>query len=821
MAKDPDTPAADTLEGGSQPEGRARGQGIEQGSRLAMTAFIGRRQLLTTARRMLSDSRLVTFTGPAGVGKTRVALKVGSELRRAFPAGVFLVELDETAAEDVADAVYAALLGEDEGAREPDPLSAVAARVHGQQCLLILDTCDHVVEACASLALDLLSAVPYLRLIVTSRQPLGIAGENMVPVPPMALPPPGPLSREMLVQFDALAFFVERATAYQPDFDIDSCDLDTIVELCRSLDGLPLALELAAARLPVLTVRQIVQRLDQRFELLVAKGAHLCPRHRSLRAAVQWSHDLCLPAEQLMWARLSVFTEGFELETAEDVCSGDPISHAEVFDLIAALVEKSVVARDETQGISRYRLLNTVRLYGQERLIEANEVELMAAKRRTWCLALAKDMELGWLGPDQADWRVRLEVEHRNIIDTLEYCLDNNTDPSATTRLAAAFWEQRLYTPSLTQGRAFLERALAQPGATKAVQARGHRAGAVLSLLQGDWRGAHRHLDTYAFLASELRDPAEDARLQSTLGLAHIFDGEYQRAANLLRESLTTHRLLGQREELALASMRLAECEALAGRPQSTEHSRFLFEQPPSAYWFHSHSLYIMALVRYHAGALDEARQLLQEAIRLTWSFQDLWGLAMCLEVFCWVETRRHPDERAAQLLAVAQYAWLSGGVNVAGLLHVTAHRGRAIAALQAALAHEKYSAASDMGQVRSLEWGVGLALEQLEPRPQQLPDTEKLTPREQQVATLVAAGLTNKEIASRLVIAQRTAETHVEHILAKLGFTSRAQIATWVTRYHKGREQQVARGEDPFEIRTGRPVQPGVAHQLPPGGTR
>ncbi|MPY46091.1 AAA family ATPase, partial [Streptomyces phyllanthi] len=376
----------------------------------ALTTFVGRRRDIAEIRRRLGAARLLTLTGVGGVGKTRLALEAAAAARKGFADGVWLVDLapvrDPSA---VAGATATALGVPDLGARPVlDQLTGHLAR---RRALIVLDNCEHLVDACAELAETLLSGAPELRVLATSRRTLGIAGEHVFTVPPLSVPD------------EAVELLLDRASAIRPEFRVTGTNRDAVTRLCARLDGLPLAIELAASRLRTLTVEQLADRVEDRFALLTGGSRTARPRQRTLRALIDWSYELCGPAERLLWNRLSVFAGGFDLDAAEGVCSGDGVPRHEVLDLLDRLVAQSVVLTTEHEGTARYRMLETIRQYGRERLAEygADEERRLLRRHRDHFLSLAEHLAADWYGPGQEEALARLRTEHGNLRVALEY----------------------------------------------------------------------------------------------------------------------------------------------------------------------------------------------------------------------------------------------------------------------------------------------------------------------------------------------------------------------------------------------------------------
>ncbi|HEY7199885.1 MAG TPA: NB-ARC domain-containing protein, partial [Candidatus Dormibacteraeota bacterium] len=387
------------------------------------TSFVGRRRELAEVRSKLAAARLVSLVGPGGVGKTRIAVRAASDLGRGFPDGAWLVELAEVHAPAlVSNAAMAALGLRDQAAAEPRAL--LLAYLRERRLLLVLDNCEHVLEAAAQLADDVIRAAPGVRVIATSREPLSVAGEHVLPVPPLELPSPHagePVAR--VRQNEAVALFVERAAAASGSFALSEANRTAVVDLCRRLDGLPLAIELAAVRTRALSPEQIRDHLSDRFGLLTGGSRAALPRQQTLRAAIEWSYDLLVPAERTLLTRLCVFAGRFTLEDVESACGSDDVPAAGVLDLLSSLVDRSLVAREDVAGVACYRLHETMREYARLRLREAGEEE--AAERRCADHYLARCMRFAAEGRYHlVPWLAWMELEIDNVRAVLGRCMD-------------------------------------------------------------------------------------------------------------------------------------------------------------------------------------------------------------------------------------------------------------------------------------------------------------------------------------------------------------------------------------------------------------
>ncbi|MGH2352814.1 MAG: ATP-binding protein, partial [Chloroflexota bacterium] len=405
---------------------------------LQLTSFVGRERELPAVRDLLAEHRLVTLTGPGGTGKTRLALQVAADVLPAYPDGVWLVALAALADPALVPHAVAQAVGVREEPGRP-LLGTLADALRPKRLLLVLDNCEHLLDACAHLADALLRACPHLRVLATGREALGIAGETAWRVPSLGLPDARHLPPvEVLSQYEAVRLFIDRALAVQPGFRVTNQNALAVVQVCARLDGIPLAIELAAARVRVLPVEQLLVRLEDRFRLLSGGSRTALERHQTLRAAVDWSYDLLTEPENAVFARLAVFAGGFTLDAAEAVCAGDGIEAVEVLDLLTHLVDKSLAVVDEQpDGTARYRLLETLRHYAREKLAAREEADTVRAQHATHYLALAEQADPELRGPRGAGWLDRLRRDLDNMREALAWA-EAGGEAELGLRLAAA-----------------------------------------------------------------------------------------------------------------------------------------------------------------------------------------------------------------------------------------------------------------------------------------------------------------------------------------------------------------------------------------------
>jgi predicted ATPase/DNA-binding CsgD family transcriptional regulator len=747
-----------------------------------VTSFVGRRRELAETRRLLSSSRLLTLTGVGGVGKTRLAVRMAAEVRRTFADGVWFVEL--------AALGDPALLGHTlAGALElsqvsADPTADLAEYLEDKHLLLVLDNCEHLAEACAVLVSKLLSAAPRLRILATSRHVLGVEGEQVLVVPPLPTPPAEapPADAD---QYESLVLFTDRVRAVVPSFTIDDTNRAQVIEICRELDGVPLALELTAVWMRTLSLQQIIDRLEDRFRLL-AGGRQAAPaRQQALEAAIGWSYDLCSPAERMLWERLSVFAGGFDLEDIEAVCSGDGIERDDVLGLVAGLVNKSIVARTvaTTNTVAWYDMLTTICQYGAVRL--GDRTREYQVRHRDHYRALAARWATDTFGPRQADWYIRMRREHDNLRTAIDFCLTEPGGGPAALEIAAPIWNF-WFAGLLREGHRYLSRALdAAPEQTPA-RAFGLWAGGYLAMFLGETDQFSRLLAECAELAERYDDDLLRARIAEVSGHALIYRDDLTGAVAELERGLAGYRaaedLLGEFDTLLL----LSAATFFLSDPRVEEFSRRAYELADSrgAVSSKAYALWSMGIVQWRDhGRFEEATRSFRDAIRWWRPLNDRTGIGFCVQALSWCAGSAAPDESAARLMGASRAVWRSTGAHVDEMTPYSQFDDLTEQRIRAAIGDAAFDSAFARGAAYSLEQAVALALGEegdgdgaAKPGP-----AGGLTPREHEIAVLVGEGLSNREIADRLVISRRTAETHVEHILGKLGFSSRAQVAVWV----------------------------------------
>ncbi|MFI0444039.1 ATP-binding protein [Actinomadura sp. 6N118] len=769
---------------------------------------MGRRREIADVRQMLTRSRMVTLTGPGGVGKTRLASRAAADVQRAFPDGVWLVELAALQnPELLVNTVIDTLELQDRTSRSL--MQVLVDHLQDRRALLILDNCEHLLGETAVLAGELLRSAPDLRILATSRQALGIVGEQTMGVPPMPLPDSGERhpAADVLAGADAVQLFTDRAVAVLPDFTLNDDNRGAVERIVRRLDGIPLGIELAAVRLRVLSIEQLHDRLNDRFRLLSAGSRTVMPRHQTLRALIDWSHALCTEQERLLWARASVFADGLDLDAAEAVCAGDGIDRDEIMDLVAGLVDKSVFTREEQAFSVRYRLLETIRQYGLDRLQESGDEDTLRGRHRDYFRDLAVQIQKEWFGPDQVTWFERLRSEHGNLRTALDFCFATPGERTQALIMTTALRYYWIAAGFLREGRTWVERALAssdvssgaaQGPATDASSGAAPDAApddvrglalcmlARLAILQNDFAAAESVLEESRDLSERLGDRAIIAQVRYVSGLAALFQGRLPEALRLLTEATYDwYGEIGDETGIVNSMMYLAIAHSFL---RDSDTAVALFEEclrrceARSENWFTSYAKCVYGLEVWRQGDPARAIELEHESIRLKEPFNDGLGIALCVEILAWIAADEDDCERAALLLGALCTLWRSIGGSL--FHYLKAFHEECERKARDRLGARKLESFMAKGAGLDLRQTVAVALGEKAPVDETSGTalTESpLTPRELETARLVAQGLTNKEIAAALVISRRTAEGHIEHIMNKLGFKSRTQIAVYI----------------------------------------
>jgi predicted ATPase/DNA-binding CsgD family transcriptional regulator len=751
-----------------------------------LTSFVGRTRQLAEIKQCLSTARLVTLHGPAGVGKTRLSLRIAAESQRVYPDGAWLIELAPLRDASLLAETVAAALRLPERAGVP-PLDTLTDFLRPRTLLLVLDNCEHLIEGCAKLADRLLRDCPDLRILATSREPLMISGEATLPVPPLSVPHTGHgHAPAKLDRYEAVALFTERSATVLPTFAVTADNADAVAAICQRLDGLPLAVELAAARLRVLSPAQILDRLTDRFHLLTGGSRTGPSRQKTLRACIDWSFDLCTAAERLLWARLTVFAGGFELDAVEEVCAGDGIAPEDTWDIVSSLVDKSIVLREGTGPTVRYRLLEAIREYGSEALRAADEEAVFRRRHRDWVDRMVSRAEADLLSSAMVEWWARLDRELPNIRAALEFCLAEPGKAEAGLRMVLALhahWTRR----RLTEGRQWIDRMLArQPGPPTSTWARALYDAVLLACFQGDLPAAAALADRARELADELGDERSRAFMLHAAAHVAMFSADAPRAVECYEQVLDLHRAADDQVRLLEALIGLSIGSGLSGdgaRVVACNQEMLAITEPRGELKYRSYALWGIGFAMWRQGELEQAAELLQQSLRFKLLVDDALSASFCIDVLGWVAASAHDYTRAAHLMGCAEALALIALSPLEVQPEMRQFHDDCVRRSREALGDHRYEATFRVGAKQTFAEAVAYAVgDEPDPVPAEQPAPETtLTPRERQVTELVADGLTNKDIAARLAISPRTVEGHVERILAKLEFGSRAQIAAWV----------------------------------------
>jgi len=773
LAREPETALniAQRGSGGASRRAPSRGEDLSGQIPLRLpaelTSFIGREQELAELVDLLSQTRLLTITGAAGLGKTRLALRVAAHVATEWRDGVCLVELADV--NEPAGVVRAA--AESIGVREETgtPLAeTLAEHLSSSQILLVLDGCEHVLESGAALAERLLKRCPALSLLATSREKLHVDGEISWRTPP-------------LEEVESVQLLVARARLVDHRFKLTPAEAVVVAEICRRLDYIPLAIELAAARVEMMSPVELLSRLENSFHLLTDRrpGAH---RRQTLEAAIDWSYELLDDAERLMFRRLSTFAGGFDLDAAEAVCAGLHSDRDQALDGLTRLVDKSlVVPESNADGPTRYRILETLRRYGAHQLEAHGEAAEARERHAGYFLALAEQAQTDAQGPEQPRWLQRLEEEQANLRLALAWSREFDRDIWQRLALALAwFWVTRGY---LAEGRDWLQEALAGPAPSPQFEAAGLLWLARLVYWQADYQTARQLAERSLAICTEVGDEINRGWALNLLGSISIYDGRPEEGREWLQKSLEVTLDTTVRIEALMTS---GELDLQQGDVIS---SRELFKRAlglartAGQQWRASAAVLFLALIAFFEGDQVAARSLLLESLAMFQATGNRYAQAATLNVFAALAVAGNDPERALRLCGAAEAA------RAAIRAPLAARWQEVTDTIVVQPAREALGSAGDAawneGGSLSLEKAIAYAVSGTAGVPssrrrEPAATAGPLSRREREVSAHVAAGMTNRQIANQLGIAERTVEGHVERIRAKLGFRSRAQIAAW-----------------------------------------
>jgi non-specific serine/threonine protein kinase len=742
-----------------------------------LNSFVGRERQLAELRRLMRRSRLITLTGPGGAGKTRLAMRLAAQVMDKQPDGVWLVDLAALTDAGLLDQTIAVACGIVEKKRRA-VLDVVVEGLAPLRSLLVLDGCEHMVEPCAAVVSRLLRSCKELTIVVTSREPLGVEGELIWRTPSLSVPKLEDAGHpELLLESEAVRLFVERARLSRPSFELDGSESEALAHICARLEGIPLAIELAAGLARVMSLEEIRERLRDRFLLLTGGSRSALPRHQTLRQAVDWSYGLLGPEESALFARLGVFAGGFDLAAAESVVGDIPMGAGGVLPVLSRLVDKSlVVAEPGGSGRMRYRMLDTIREYALEKLQEEDEAQTRRLHARYflgWCSKATRELNQG----DQLQWLGRLDEERANIRLALSWSLVEQQDDALSLAAAVSpYWHMRR---QFAEGVSWLDQALNLPTAIEESRAVALWSRARISWRYGNNAGAWSDASECIEISRRLGLGLQLTGALTILGLLRSSNSDWDGAQRYHSEALEVARGIDNHQRVGASLDNLAlglsaqkdHQAALVMLEQALEEARRAGDQFLVATVLDS-----LGRVNVRLGAYAAARRRYLEALAISGAFKDAVNIAVCLEGLALIALADGATTRALVLAGAASALRTSIDDEptpdwrlevTAGLDEARSRLGR-----QAAEASWQRGAAFSMTQALNFATDAPVLAVRI--------DSTLLTGREMQVAALIAQGLTNGEIAKRLRIADRTADAHVEHIRNKLGLRSRSQIAVW-----------------------------------------
>jgi len=759
---------------------------------IPLTSLIGRSGDVTHAQHLLRQSRLLTLTGPGGTGKTRLAIAIAQSVSDAFPDGIIFISLAPLTDPRLVPSTIATALGVPDRA-DRAPVDGVVAALAHRQVLLVIDNFEQVVDA-APVVATILESCPAVRILVTSRVPLRLTGEQRLPVPPLTVPNDVQPAPDAALAQDAVLLFTQRAQAIQPSFLLTPDNVSAVIEVCRRLDGLPLAIELAAARIALLTPAALLGHLTSRLALLTGGARDLPARQQTLRATIGWSYDLLAPDEQRLFRLLSVFVGGWTLEAATAVCGSE-----HVLDGHARLLDHSLIRQVvQSDGSTRYTMLETIREYGLEQLEAHGEVETLRSRHAEYTLGLAENAAPHLEGPDPRPWLDRLTADHDNLRAAMDWLLARE-DVQRGLRLVGVlreFWHvQGYYAEGLRRTDAFL----ALPDAAARTPERAHAllTATVLALWQHNEAVAIARGEEALSLWEDRGDRAYAPAIYNALGMAAgVYRGVtspnderdgLERSRVYLERGLSLARQVDDPKTLGFILNNLG---INAQNRDDLDSATTYFTEALAVSQALGHKN-LTALVTHGLGRLaylhgdyQQAARLYRESLRLFHELDEAWGIALGVGKAAIMAHLRHDAARAARLFGAAEALH----ERIGSPMSVTQRKDHApvVAVVRAALGNDTFHVAWTAGRALSVEEAVALALDTAAPAGFRSSDaTVHLTAREMDVLRLVATGLTDADVAERLFLSRRTVSSHLTSIYAKLGVSSRSAATRYAVEHH------------------------------------
>lgn len=752
-----------------------------------LTSLVGREDVRAQVRDALSRSRLVTLTGFGGMGKSRLALAVAEEFLSGSSGDAVFVPLDVLdPGAPVDGAVFTAVGGTDQSTRSPRDL--LVTRLSDAEILLVLDNCEHVAGQVVDLLGHLLPQLPRLRVLATSRASLGCLGERVVPVPPLSTPAAeGAPDAYALGRFESVRLLMERAVAVRPDFELTDEVAADVAALCERLEGSPLAIELAASRLRSMSVKDVLERVERSGGFLRGTDPFVPRRHSSVEAVIASSWRLCSAEEQVVWSRASVFAGAFDLAAAEAVCATASVPSSVVADCLDQLVAKSIVLADTRGPRGRYRLLETLRQFGLARLDDSEPMDAWRAHRDHYAQR-ARTALARWATDEQIDAMADLQAQAANIERALRWAFAQPEEEAAAVSLVNSLRHHWAIGGNLRRGRRWLDRALELRSTDAALRLTSAWVAGWVALVQGDLDATASYLAHADQLAAEaapgeaIEEASGAAYVLLMRGALALFRSSFDEAESLLRRSTDDFDRLDDLAGSLFGAMLLIVTLAHQGRHvEAEQRADDALERSARTgdIWGRSQVLWAFALDRWLMGDVMTAREKAVEALRVSPPFNQV-GIALYVELLAWIAASAGDFGQAALALGAAQARWVRLGTGIGSFgAHFSEHSEACRRAMTGALPARVLGARLHEGA--TIDLAELIEGSQSVTQHRELPHRVRLTRRENEIAQLLAEGLSNRQIAERLVISHRTVEGHVENLLAKLHLKTRTQVAAWV----------------------------------------